>query len=189
MRLALVTPPAAPLLTVEEIKPHLRIEGPDDDVLLGDYIAVAADMIEGREGRTRKQFRTATYRYWPETMGRRVEIPLPPLQAVVSVDYTDGDGIAQVAPASGYTAIPDGYTGYIEGDWPKGTGHSITFTAGYSDPAMIPATIRQAVRLLVGHFYENREATTVGVQSYEIPHGVCDLLATHTVPGRYWGAE
>lgn len=39
--------------------------------------------------------------------------------------------------------------------------------------------VREAILQLTGHFYENREATLVGVSAEEIPFGVWQLLAAY----------
>ena len=41
---------------------------------------------------------------------------------------------------------------------------NITYTAGYGDPASAtPIAIKQAIKILVSHFYENREPTNPGI--------------------------
>jgi hypothetical protein len=45
-----------------------------------------------------------------------------------------------------------------------------------------PGDLKEAVRQLAAHFYENREATLVGVSANALPFGVTDLLA----PYREW---
>jgi uncharacterized phage protein (predicted DNA packaging) len=56
-----------------------------------------------------------------------------------------------------------------------------------ADMDPVPATVKEAVRLLVAHWYEQREAAVVGltggVSSTEIPFGVAELLRPH----RTWG--
>lgn len=42
-----------------------------------------------------------------------------------------------------------------------------------------PGGIRRAVLLLAAHFYENREAVLVGINSNELPLGYYDLIAPH----------
>mgnify|MGYP000197396570 CR=1 FL=1 len=48
--------------------------------------------------------------------------------------------------------------------------------------ATVPAPLKEAVRQLAAHFYENREAALVGVTASELPFGVIDLVA----PYRTW---
>lgn len=43
----------------------------------------------------------------------------------------------------------------------------------------VPADLRQAVLMLVGHWYENREATIVGVNAEAIPFGVQEIIDAH----------
>lgn len=46
-------------------------------------------------------------------------------------------------------------------------------------PGGTPADVEHAVLMLAGHFYENREATLVGVSITEIPLGVADIVRNH----------
>lgn len=48
-------------------------------------------------------------------------------------------------------------------------------------PNGTPAPLKEAVRQLVAHWYENREASLVGVTAEEIPFGVFDLIAPYRV--------
>lgn len=43
----------------------------------------------------------------------------------------------------------------------------------------VPADLKEAVRLLVGHLYENREATLIGLTAEEVPFGVWDIINQH----------
>lgn len=51
---------------------------------------------------------------------------------------------------------------------------------GERDP--VPEPLKEAVRQLAAHLYENREATLVGITAQELPFGVYDLIA----PYRKW---
>jgi uncharacterized phage protein (predicted DNA packaging) len=62
------------------------------------------------------------------------------------------------------------------------------WVAGYTgtdidaDPADVDEPIKEAVRQLAAHLYENREASLVGVSAEQLPFGFLDLLA----PYRAW---
>ena len=43
----------------------------------------------------------------------------------------------------------------------------------------VPADLKEAVRQLVGHLYENREATLVGISADELPMGFWGILTQH----------
>lgn len=45
-----------------------------------------------------------------------------------------------------------------------------------ADMDPVPGDLKEAIRQLVGHLYENREATLVGITAEEIPFGVWDIL-------------
>lgn len=40
----------------------------------------------------------------------------------------------------------------------------------------VPASLKEGVRLLAAHWYENREASIVGVSAQEIPYGVREII-------------
>ena len=42
--------------------------------------------------------------------------------------------------------------------------------------APVPGDLKEAIRQLVGHLYENREATLVGISADELPLGFWDIL-------------
>lgn len=40
----------------------------------------------------------------------------------------------------------------------------------------VPADLKEAVRMLVGHWYENREASVIGISASLLPLGVKDII-------------
>jgi uncharacterized phage protein (predicted DNA packaging) len=52
----------------------------------------------------------------------------------------------------------------------------------FADYETIPEPLKEAVRQLASHLYENREASLIGVTAQELPFGVLDLLT----PYRAW---
>lgn len=56
------------------------------------------------------------------------------------------------------------------------------FTGIPADASEIPSPVKEAVRQLAGHLYENREASLVGVTAQQLPFGLVDLLT----PYRCW---
>ena len=53
----------------------------------------------------------------------------------------------------------------------------VIVTAGYETP---PADLVQLMRWLVGHYFENREAVTMGVEALPLPLGAADIIAKYT---------
>jgi uncharacterized phiE125 gp8 family phage protein len=57
----------------------------------------------------------------------------------------------------------------------------IDYVAGYATAGAIPADLRAAVKLLVGHLYENREASAPGTLNV-IPLGARRILDNWYMP-------
>lgn len=56
-------------------------------------------------------------------------------------------------------------------------GFKIASRFGGEEQEPVPEALRHAVLLLVAHWYENREATLVGVSAQPLPFGVGDIVA------------
>lgn len=178
--LQIVTPPASKPLTLDEIKHHLRILADDaDNDLLDSYQGAAVDYIQQLTGRQLLQS------VWLMTLdgfpGIKVDehrppgwrygiirVPKPPLRAVNSVQYVDTDGNLQTLAVTEYQVSTASEPGRIAPArfkvWPVADPHSfdavrVAFTAGWANADLVPEGIKQAVRLLVGHLNEHREAT------------------------------
>jgi hypothetical protein len=118
---------------------------------------------------------------WPECATIRLQ--RSPLQSVTAVNYVDGDGTTQTVDPSTYlvdTSRDPGRIAPAYGKlWPVARYQqgavSVTFVAGYD---VVPETIRQAILLLVGHWFENREAVNVGNIVTPLQFAVESLLGT-----------
>lgn len=99
---------------------------------------------------------------------RYIELPLEPIQSITSVSTYDGDGAATVFSSSNYF-LDSGSSpsrlclnnGVV---WPTPTrnlnGIEIVYVAGYGDAATdVPAPLRQVIKQLATHWYQNREFT------------------------------
>lgn len=115
-----------------------------------------------------------------------IALPRGPVQSVTSIVYLDEDNAQQTLDSSLYTL--DNASEYVarvvpavDQEWPDTIDHinavTVTFVAGYTAPALVPPRIVHAVKLLVGHWFENREA--IGNVGKEIEFTVQALLAPH----------
>lgn len=190
MKLSLVSGPQSEPLTVDDVKAQSRIDISDDDALILNYIEAAREFIE-RDYLSCALITQTWDLYlddWPA--GDSLYLPRPPLQSVTSVTYTDEDGSSATFSSSSYLVDTVGKPGRIvlktDYSWPSTTlqevnGLVVRFVAGYGDDADdVPARIRQALRLLVADFYENRENAIVaqGITVEQVPFGVKQLLAS-----------
>lgn len=125
-----------------------------------------------------------------------IRLPMPPLQSVTSITYKVKAGTVLTFAEANYVVATGSEPGRVilkSGcSWPsdelyKADPIRIRFIAGWTGvaPNTIPVTIKQAILLLIGHLYENREAVAEvrGGALLEIPLGVDALLATHRMRG------
>lgn len=181
----------APILSVQEVKRDLRIDHDDDDDWIEATIASATDLLDGKQGELQRCLMPQTWEYTLDRFpvgacgrGAAFEIPLPPLIEVLEVRYVAGSGQTIVLPPSAYEVDAISEPGWISpvGSWPATmeTVNAVTvvFRAGYEtdggEPAVPPRVIH-AIKMLVSHWYENRDAVTAD-QMHEIPLGVAALI-------------
>ena len=188
MSTKLITDATEEPITLDEAKDHLRVDGDDENALIMGYIKAARRQCEMV---SRRAFVTQTWELALEGWRRcdYIELPKPPLASVASVKYTDSAGVEWTMSGADY--VVDTYRqpgrvmlGYSKA-WPSVTlrpGPSVVvrYVAGYGMPAAVPETYKQAIKLLVGHYYENREAIVIqaGVVATQVPMAVDALLMT-----------
>ena len=186
MALVITSAPAVEPVTVSEAKAHLRVDGTAEDTLIGSLILTSRLHIEAALGLAlMTQSWRLTLDAWPN--GRELELPLRPLRSLTSVKIVAADGTAETIPSSSYVVDIDGAPPRLVrngGSWPQpekaANGIEIEFTAGYGDDAEdVPAPIRQALLLLIAHWYEHRDPIEVGSRETAIPAAVSDLLAPY----------
>jgi uncharacterized phiE125 gp8 family phage protein len=184
----LIIPPTTEPITLAEAKLHLRVDndlaGPPpahtDDPLITALITAAREQAEAF---TRRAFVTQTWEIyldrWPQK--RFIELPFPPLQSVTGVFYTlSGDVEAEFADV--VVNLPGRQIVLADNkSWPAGTltGSNpirVRFVVGYGDAAAVPASVKAAMLLTIGHLYANRESVIVGATVAELPQAVDALL-------------
>lgn len=173
MALELVTAAATTPITLAEAKAHLRVDIADDDTLITNLISVATEYLDGRDGTLGRALITQTWDLWLDCFpanNAAIQIPLPPLQSITTVAYTDENGAGQTL-TEGVDFVVDNkrHPGWIlpaiDTSWPatelSPNVLQIRFVAGYGAATTdIPEPIRQSMLLLIGHYYENREEVT-----------------------------
>ena len=185
MSLKIVTPPTAEPVTLLEAKDHLRVDGPDDDAMISVLITAARKWAEEYTGR---QFVTATLDWFLDGFCPSFSAPLPPLQSVTSIKYLDTDGAEQTLDAATYRVDAVSEPGRIALDygksWPSTysviNAVTVRFVAGYGTAAAVPEPIRQAILILIGELYEQRQES-VPASFAAVPFGVRALLTPYKV--------
>jgi len=163
--LKIIDQPAAEPVTLEEIKAQLRYETDDDSAndLINPLIAPARQWCEDYQNRAYiTQTLELAHDCWPACP--EIELPRPPLQTVMSIKYIN-DSVESTWSASNYIVDDYAYVARIVrargASWPSASlpaanGIRIRYVAGYGDDGeAVPTTIKQAIILLVCHWFNN----------------------------------
>jgi len=188
MSLILVTAPATEPVTLTEAKAHCRVDYTDDDTLITSLIVAAREYCEEI---TRRAFITQTWDYKKDRFkGDEIDLPKGPLISVTSVKYIDNTGTEQTLATSEYDVrtytSEQGEIGLAFSKfWPvvRAVDDAVTirFVAGYGAASDVPQAIKQAMLMLIAHWYENRESVIAGITASNVPQAVDMLLAPHRV--------
>lgn len=179
MGIKVITAPAAEPVSLDDMKAHLRVDHDIEDALIGSMIAAARELVETTTGRS---LVTRTLELVLDRFpGGPIALPRAPLQAVSSLIYRDPAGTEQTMdPAAFLVDEIDGCVAALRYPWPSTAARfdavRVRYVAGYGDAAAVPETFKQAMRLLVAHWYGQREAVVIGAGVREVPFGVQRLL-------------
>ena len=179
----IITPVATEPITLAEVRQHLRLpENETEDSLLMSLITTTRAYCEHY---TRRALAEQTLEIYLDRFPGQsaIQMPCPPLRSVTEIGYKDSSGNETIIAPSHYLTDTDCEPGRVLSaigtTWPVFTPFPsspvrIRFVAGYMD---LPAAIRLSMLLLIGHWYENREAT--GTAGNEINFSVHALLAPY----------
>lgn len=209
---SIVTQPAAEPITLSEASAHLRVDSADDATYITDLIPVAREYIESVTGRVSNattfrliahswqdlfapaEYRTPCYidpKYGLAGLTLYKIIPLfrTPLISISSVKYYAPDDAALTTMSgSDYRAITGAEPGLLQivGDLPsiddRPDAIQIEFVAGASGSTS--ATDKHAIKLLVGHLYENRMPIAFS-SCHDIPFTLQTLIQNQKIGGYF----
>jgi uncharacterized phiE125 gp8 family phage protein len=161
---AYVSGPSSEPVSLDEARRHLRVDNTAEDDLISAWITTARIMCEQK---TKRSFGVQTWRQSLDAfpIDRFIVLAKQQLVSVTSIKYTDNDGIEQTWSASNYVVNSDHKPGDISLayniDWPdtriQTDAVRIIYTAGD-----VPATIKSAMKLIIGDLYQNRETKISG---------------------------
>ncbi len=184
----LLTPPAVEPVTLAEAKAYLRVEHDDDDDVISALIAAARIHVEAQ---TRRALITQTWRLrrdvWPGD--GRIEVVPAPLGRLLAARIYDAAGAPHAIDLAAFSAdgaAAPGLVAFVPGSLPPpgraAAGIEIDVEVGYGDaPADVPEPLRQAIRLLVAHWYENRGLIALGQTVAVLPATVAAMIAPYRV--------
>lgn len=181
----LITKPAREPITLQQAKDHLNIDFNDDDALIEMIITAAREAVENYTGRI---LITSTRGHQRDCLDDVIELPHT-AQSVTSIEYIDADGATQTLAQTEYdldvNRTPARITRGYDKTYPsvRNTHNAVTITyvSGYGDNAQdVPAPLKSAMLLLIGHLYENREATAP-ISITEVPMATSYLIKPYRI--------
>ena len=177
------TPDLNSIITVAQLKEHLRVDHTDEDTLIEAYRDAAIAWIEDYCNTRLGDVTAVGY----IDFFYNVRLPIGPVNSIASVQYKDTANATQTLATTKWWAdiktkaaritfdsVPDLYDDTFNAV-------QINMVLGYPE-AEIPNPIITAIRLMVGHLYENRqEVTSGGGVPREIPMGMHAILSPYRV--------
>lgn len=184
MTLRLITPPAVEPVDLDLARNQCRVDGTDEDNLIGLFIKAARARVEAF---TRRRLVTQTVEARFRRLAKSMPLQTGPVQSIVSVTYLDPDGVEQTLDPSLFRLTDGQYGAAVIParlvDWPSSLDDddsvAIRFVAGYGLAEAVPQDLVVAVLMTIGHLYENRESVIVGGTPLEVPQGVRDMMTPH----------
>lgn len=184
----LVEPPEDPVWTLADLRKHLEVEASEDDALITAYAMAAEEALSGPGTIYQRVWVHATWRdFWPD-FSRAPVLRLAPVHEIARITYLDTAGVEMLINPLAYYTIGD-VLGTRLG-WsdayaiPRDLARRpdavrIDYVAGYGPLAEdAPQRVRQAVRMLVGHWYRHREDVVIAAGApKELPKAVEYLMA------------
>ncbi len=183
------TDPASEPLTTAEAKTHLRVAHSDDDTYIDSLIKMARTLVEEECNRA---LITQTWEgYLQDFPGSdddyEIMINKCPVSSVSSIQYYDSDNSLQTLSTDYYEAYTEGEPAIIRlkynQSWPSVYDRKkaiiITFVTGSANAAAVPQPLKNAMLMIIGHYYENRQDVITGMSVNEVPMASRALMAPY----------
>lgn len=184
-RVSILTRGACPVSALD-MRQHLRIDDPAEDLTLSENLSAALALIDGPEG-LGVACLAQTWRLTLDTWADRIALPGWPVTGISAITYLDtADTWQTLDHAAAFHVLPAGQDTTLArkagvflpalASLPAAV--RIDYTLGHASAAAIDPSLLAAIKLLGGHYYENREATTAAKLT-EIPLGVAAIFARY----------
>lgn len=162
-KLVLVTAPAIPAVTAQDVIDHSRISTHQEDRLLGQMVTEAQNVVEET---TWRKLITQTWDQFFDWWSDPLHLQHSPVQSITSITYLDSDGATQPLADTVYELGDDNGLGIVRRKfdqvWPTLRYHpdsiTVRYVCGYGDAASdVPGSLRSAIRIHAAYSYVNRE--------------------------------
>ena len=179
----LVTGPASEPLTLSEAKESLFIGDSETayDTYITNLITASREYVEGQIWRPLITQTWALNLDKDEVNSLIKNINKAPLQSVTSVQYYDENNALQTLATSKYEV--DIYSNparfrllEVPQVYDRFNTMQITFVCGYGSSSAVPKRIKQAMLMIIGHLFANRQDVVTGTQIHQVPDNSSKLL-------------
>lgn len=179
MTYVVVTPPTEEPISLAEAQAHLKVDAGDEDALISALIVGARQHVENY---IKRYLCTTVIEKYLDAFQSEINLIYGPIQSVDSVKYQDSTDTEQTVDDTTYSVdrFSDPARIKINTTWPSTNGKmncvTVRYTAGYGASADVPQAIKQAMLLIIGRMYEQREDTV-----YKMPTSSENLLLPYIV--------
>lgn len=158
----LVAPPVTVPVLTDELKAHLRVSGADDDALIDALAAGVVGYLDGWRGVLGRAIMPQTWRIIVDGAGELI-LPMPDVSVAVA-NYGGDDVALDVGASAGGPTVTVTGAGYVD------------FTCAMPTAQLDAA--RVLIKILLGHWYENRETVVTGTIATALPFAADSLIAS-----------
>jgi len=184
-KLVLKTGPATTAISLAEAKAFLRVDSDydDDDSYITSLIGVATNVVEQF---TRRRLITQTYNIYYDEFPPYIDLQVGNVASVTHVKYYDTDNTLQTLDTSQYDVdirvkpgrIYQAEDGNFPNTYERANSVEVEFVVG-SAASDVEDAIKQAMYIVIGRYYENRQDVVMGTQVNELPLMVEHLLTPY----------
>lgn len=174
------TEPTAEPVSASEAAAHCHVDAHDDDGTFSGLIKAAREMVE-LDARLALMTQTHTL-YLDCFPAWAIELRTHPVVSITSVTYLNSTGVSTVLSSALYrlnenskpAILTPAYGQTWPTTYPVAEAVEIAFVCGYTSAANVPEIAKLAMKLLIGHWFRNRES--VGTVGEEISYSYEALL-------------
>ncbi len=165
MNYTIVAQPSVEPITLSEAKLFLRVDSTIEDAIITALIKAARQYVENYT------WRPLCTQIWKLNLDKSdvkeyIGISQAPVQSITHIKYFDESKVQQTLSTGSYQADVLNEPARVKintipGIFDMMNACEIQFVCGYGVAASVPESIKQAMLLMIGHWYEHREAVTV----------------------------
>lgn len=175
--------PAESAVSLAEMKLQLRVHHDDEDASIQAFVDAATELLDGPTGRLNAAIVEQTWKQVSDGSQFAGLVWLAGVPtSIVSIDYLDTDEQEQTASVDDFRLASDGFRWAVTPvrgkTWPSLADREDALTIRYRTgvaPAKVPKPIKQAIKLLASHWFNEREGVAP-VEMREVPFAVSALV-------------